>query len=62
VGGLEVPVLVVGSSTFKGYEEGQWASALDSAGYPKERLPGQAPTRGQVEPAAPIKANAAPAQ
>lgn len=61
IGGLEVPVLVVGSSTFKGYEESQWAGALDSAGYPKERLPGQAPTRGQMEPAAPIKTTA-PAQ
>ena len=62
IGGLEVPVMVIGSSTIKGYEEGQWAAALDSAGYPKERLPGQAPTRGQVEPAAPIKANGAPSQ
>jgi glutaredoxin len=55
IGGLEVPVLVVGSSTFKGYEEGQWTAALDSAGYPRERIPGQQPTRGQAEPEAPIK-------
>jgi len=42
VGGLEVPVLVVGDIKVKGYEQGQWNSALDSAGYPKTRLPGQA--------------------
>ena len=58
IGGLEVPVLVVGASTLKGYEQAQWSEALDSAGYPKERLPGQAPTRGAMEPAAPAKADA----
>lgn len=42
VGGLDVPTLVVGESKFKGYEEGQWHSALDSGGYPRTRLPGQA--------------------
>ena len=57
---VPVPVLVVGASTLKGYEQGQWSEALDSAGYPKERLPGQAPTRGSMEPAAPAKAAAAP--
>jgi glutaredoxin len=61
VGGLEVPVLVVGESSIKGYEQGQWAAALDTAGYPRERLPGQAPTRGALEPATPPKA-AAPAE
>ena len=35
IGGLEVPVLVVGSnSPLKGFEEGAWTSALDNAGYP----------------------------
>ena len=61
VGGLEVPVLVVGESSIKGYEQGQWAAALDTAGYPRERLPGQPPTRGALEPATPPKA-AAPAE
>jgi glutaredoxin len=61
IGGLEVPVLVVGEATLKGYEQGEWSSALDTAGYPKERLPGQAPTRGAMEPAAPAKADAAAA-
>lgn len=34
-GGLQVPVLVVGSSVQKGYEAGAWDAALDVAGYPK---------------------------
>ena len=55
IGGLEVPVLVVGDSTIKGYEQGQWSAALDTAGYPKERLPGQAPTRAVTEPPAPFQ-------
>ena len=60
IGGLEVPVLVVGESTLKGFEQAQWSAALDSAGYPKERLPGQAPTRAVMEPAAPARTDAAP--
>lgn len=36
VGGLTVPVLVVGSSEpLKGFEAGRWDVALDAAGYPK---------------------------
>jgi hypothetical protein len=35
IGGLQVPVLVVGSSVEKGYEAGAWDAALDVAGYPK---------------------------
>jgi len=58
IGGLEVPVLVVGESTLKGYEQSQWQAALDGAGYPRERLPGQAPTQGAVEPPAPPRASA----
>ncbi len=35
IGSLEVPVLVVGSSSpLKGFEEGAWTSALNNAGYP----------------------------
>ena len=59
IGGLEVPVLVVGESTLKGYEQGQWQSALDSAGYPRDRPPGLPPTQGKVE-APPPSAAAAP--
>jgi glutaredoxin len=40
VGGLEVPVLVVGSRTLKGYLESDWDAALDTAGYPKSAIPG----------------------
>jgi glutaredoxin len=43
IGSLEVPVLVVGESKVKGYEESQWQASLDSAGYPRTRLPGRAP-------------------
>jgi glutaredoxin len=60
IGGLEVPVLVVGESQIKGYEQLQWSAALDSAGYPRERLPGQSPTRGTAEPPAPIGSTAPP--
>ena len=42
VGGLEMPVLVVGDRTLKGFDEDAWQSALDSAGYPRTKLPGQA--------------------
>ncbi|HEX3097617.1 MAG TPA: glutaredoxin family protein [Usitatibacter sp.] len=42
-GGLEVPFLLVGESKLKGYDEGSWNAALDAAGYPRTRLPGQAP-------------------
>lgn len=42
VGALEVPVLVVGENKVKGFEQGQWNAALDTAGYPRTRLPGQA--------------------
>ncbi|HEY2627991.1 MAG TPA: glutaredoxin family protein [Usitatibacter sp.] len=40
VGDLYVPVLVVGTSPTKGYQEDQWNAALDSAGYLRTRLPG----------------------
>jgi hypothetical protein len=33
-GELEVPVLTVGDTILRGYQEGQWNSALDAAGYP----------------------------
>jgi glutaredoxin len=54
-GALEVPMLVVGSSQMKGFEESSWHASLDGAGYPRTRLPGQAPLR-QNPPAAPAKA------
>jgi len=61
IGGLEVPVLLVGTSPIKGYDTGQWGLALDDAGYPRARAPGQQPTRGvQEAPAAPQAPPAAP--
>jgi glutaredoxin len=59
VGSLEVPVLAVGASKVKGYEEGAWHSALDGAGYPRTALPGQLPPRPPA--AAQKKAEAPPA-
>jgi glutaredoxin len=35
VGSLQVPVLVVGESSIKGFEETSWNSALDAGGYPR---------------------------
>lgn len=51
VGGLEVPVLVVGESKVKGYEEGQWNSMLDGAGYPRTAIPGAVPKAAPKAPA-----------
>lgn len=34
-GRLEVPLLTVGRTSLRGYEEGAWATALDAAGYPR---------------------------
>jgi len=45
VGGLSVPVLVVGDNPINGYQEDMWNSALDSAGYLRTRLPGQGSMR-----------------
>lgn len=42
-GGLDVPVLYVGSNRIKGYLEGEWDSALDIAGYPRTAPPGFKP-------------------
>jgi glutaredoxin len=35
VGSLEVPVLVVGENSVKGFREASWNSALDAGGYPR---------------------------
>lgn len=44
-GGRNVPVLVVGDSNVKGYDEENWDAVLDRAGYLRTRLPGQPTTR-----------------
>ncbi len=52
VGGVDVPVIVVGKMHQKGFERTSWDSMLDNAGYPKsERL---------QTPPAPVPAPAAP--
>jgi glutaredoxin len=66
VGALQVPVLTLGANTLKGYDEGNWNSALDAAGYPRTVLPGQrppVPTKPPAPPAqpAPPATQAAPA-
>jgi glutaredoxin len=50
VGSASVPALVVGGRVQKGFEEGAYHSALDSAGYPKA---GILPPRRQAEPQPP---------
>jgi glutaredoxin len=46
VGGVYVPVLVVGSGApIKGFQEDDWNAALDSAGYLRTRVPGQGSMR-----------------
>lgn len=41
IGALQVPVLLVGTRPVKGFDTGTWNSALDGAGYPRTKLPGQ---------------------
>jgi glutaredoxin len=53
-GAVEVPYLLVGERKMKGFEEDTWQASLDTAGYPRTRLPGQAPLR-QNPPAAAAK-------
>ena len=54
VGALQVPVLLVGADPLKGYDPNSWNSALDSAGYPRTKLPGTlAPRPVVVAPPAP---------
>jgi len=57
IGALQVPLLVVGSQPVKGFNESSWNSALDSAGYPRTRLPGQ---QGPRPPESTVDTSAAP--
>jgi glutaredoxin len=41
-GGRNVPVLLIGEQVVKGFNDDTWTAALDTAGYPRTRLPGQA--------------------
>ena len=61
-GTVEVPVLKVGSNTVKGFEEGQWNTALDAAGYPQTAvIPPRPPTKPAPKPAATAPSVASPA-
>jgi glutaredoxin len=56
-GATEVPLLLVGDQSIKGFNEESWSAALDTAGYPRTLLPGHVapePTRvgGPPKPAA----------
>lgn len=53
-GGMQVPLLFIGRERLTGYEEGAWNSALDSAGYARQPVP------GYVAPKPPAAAAAAP--
>ena len=53
VGALQVPLLMVGERPVKGFDQGVWNSALDGAGYPRTRLPGQAAGPIPTPPAEP---------
>ncbi|MBL8350620.1 MAG: glutaredoxin family protein [Burkholderiaceae bacterium] len=70
-GGRSVPALMVGSQALRGFQESDWQSTLDLAGYPKEsRLPRnwQPPqpeplvARGSTEPKPPAAPEPAPAE
>lgn len=49
-GGMDLPVLTVGSRILKGYLDTDWDAALDSAGYPRTPPPGMK-TQAQASPA-----------
>lgn len=54
VGSLVVPVLIVGEIKLRGFDEGTWQAALDTAGYPRTALPNQ-PNPRATPPAPPRK-------
>ena len=41
-GGMEIPLLLIGKQTIKGFQEGEWNSALDAAGYSRNAAPTKA--------------------
>ena len=49
-GNLEVPVVTIGKTVLRGFEEGQWNAALDAAGYPSYamiKVKPQTPSKGK---------------
>ena len=53
IGSLQVPVLMVGNDALKGYDAGSWNSALDTAGYPRTKLPGTLVPKPVIAPPPP---------
>jgi hypothetical protein len=62
-GKLEVPLLTIGKSVLRGFQEAAWSNALDAAGYPRTSiLPQGMSARQQPKPVKePVKAAAAEA-
>lgn len=51
-GGMVVPLLFVGRDQFNGYLDIAWDKALDTAGYPREPVPGYTAPKPAAAPAA----------
>ncbi len=69
MGGLEIPVLVVGRERLKGYAQAVWDEAFDAAGYPRNAPPTAVkppptsrPPQPTAAPNAPQAATAPPAR
>jgi hypothetical protein len=60
-GALEVPFLMVGTKSVRGFDEARYASALDGAGYPKSSLAGLGTKPTQSKTANPVAKPADPA-
>lgn len=67
-GHMEVPLLFVGKEQLKGYLDSSWDSVLDTAGYPRQSVPGYTAPKPPAAPAAkpapaatPVAGAAAPA-
>lgn len=58
-GGMQIPLLFVGSERFAGYEENAWDRLLDTAGYARQPVPGYVAPKPAAAPAP--KPPAAPA-
>jgi glutaredoxin len=53
IGALQVPVILIGEEKVKGFDENAWHAALDTAGYPRTRLPGTLTPKPVVKAAPP---------
>jgi glutaredoxin len=60
IGALQVPVLLVGNDPVKGYDANAWHVALDTAGYPRTKLPGTLAPKPSIAPVPPPAAPPSP--